>query len=376
MHTEQLTWQPEAGWSADSAELAASANLVLAFGGREALGRAGGYNRLRELFPSAHILGCSTAGEIMDTTVCDDTVVVTAIDFDRTRVEGASAILADAAHSQEVGQAISKALAADDLVHVFVLSNGLLVNGSELVRGITEHLPEDVTVTGGLSGDGAQFEETLVMFDGDPQPDLVAAVGLYGDRLKVGYGSLGGWDPFGPQRLITHSEGSVLYELDAQPALDLYKRYLGHHADELPASGLLFPLAITVAHDREPVVRTILSVDEESGSMTFAGDVPEGSVARLMKANFDRLIDGAAGAARTCSRALKDSELAVLISCVGRKLVLRQRVEEEVEAVRDVLGARPVMTGFYSYGEISPFVPEARCQLHNQTMTITTFTEV
>jgi hypothetical protein len=245
------------------------------------------------------------------------------------------------------------------------------------VRGVTDALPDEVTVTGGLSGDGDRFQETLVLWDSEPRPDVVAALGFYGDALKIGYGSQGGWDPFGPQRLVTRSRGNVVYELDNQPALELYRRYLGGHADELPASGLLFPLSITLDDDHEPVVRTILAVDEADGSMTFAGDVPEGAVGRLMKANFDRLIDGAAGAARTTSRALRGShpDLAVLISCVGRKLVLKQRVEEEVEAVSDLLGDGAVFTGFYSYGEISPFVPEARCQLHNQTMTITTFSE-
>jgi hypothetical protein len=68
-------------------------------------------------------------------------------------------------------------------------------------------------------------------------------------------------------------------------------------------------------------------------------------------------------------------DLAILISCVGRKLVLKQRVEEEVESVRNVLGARTVLSGFYSYGEIAPFLPSAKCELHNQTMTITTFAE-
>jgi hypothetical protein len=377
MRTEQTTWTADGGWSVDDVQLGSQAQFVLAFGGTDALRDGISFQDLRARYPSAKILGCSTAGEIAGTTVCDESVVVTAVHFDHTEVRGASAVVVDAAHSYEVGQAIAQSLAADDLVHVFVISNGLIVNGSDLVRGITEHLPERVTVTGGLSGDGARFAETWVMFDGEPQPDQVAAVGFYGDRLKIGYGSRGGWDPFGPQRLITRSEGSVLYELDGQPALDLYKRYLGSHADELPASGLLFPLAITVAEDREPVVRTILSVDDEAGSMTFAGDVPEGAVARLMKANFDRLIDGAAGAAHTCDEAVPGSnpDLAILISCVGRKLVLKQRVEEEVEAVREVLGERTVLSGFYSYGEISPFSPAARCELHNQTMTITTFSE-
>jgi hypothetical protein len=136
-------------------------------------------------------------------------------------------------------------------------------------------------------------------------------------------------------------------------------------------------LSIRSEAGETPVVRTILSVDEEEKSMTFAGDVPIGCYARFMKANFDRLIDGAVGAARTSHEAIGSGpvDLALLVSCVGRRLVLGQRVEEEVEGVREVLGGGAVLAGFYSYGEISPFTPSARCELHNQTMTITTLAE-
>jgi hypothetical protein len=195
--------------------------------------------------------------------------------------------------------------------------------------------------------------------------------------LKVGYGSLGGWDSFGPERVITRSKGNILYELDNKSALELYKTYLGEHAQGLPATGLLFPLSVRANQQDTGVVRTILAVNEEDQSMTFAGDMPQGAYARLMKANADRLIDGSMAAARTSYQALTGSspELAILISCVGRKLVLKQRIEEELEGVREVLGPLPALTGFYSYGEISPFIPDARCELHNQTMTITTFLE-
>jgi hypothetical protein len=112
--------------------------------------------------------------------------------------------------------------------------------------------------------------------------------------------------------------------------------------------------------------------------MTFAGDMPEGATATLMKANFERLIDGATGAATMSRSSITDNpDLAILISCVGRKLVLKDRVEDEVIAVESVLGKQTAMTGFYSYGEICPQVPtEKQCALHNQTMTITTFKEV
>jgi hypothetical protein len=235
-----------------------------------------------------------------------------------------------------------------------------------------------VTATGGLSGDGDRFHRTLVLADERCSEGLVGAVGFYGPRLRVGYGSLGGWDPFGPDRLVTKSEGNVLYELDGQPCLQLYKTYLGEHAAGLPASALRFPLSVRDSYSQRQVVRTILGMSEENQSMTFAGDIPQGSYARLMKANFDRLVDGANGAASVAVTALGSGspELAILISCVGRRLVLQQRTEEELETVRSVVGERATLTGFYSYGEICPTVPNASCELHNQTMTITTLLEV
>ncbi|MBW3655984.1 MAG: FIST C-terminal domain-containing protein [Gemmatimonadetes bacterium] len=279
--------------------------------------------------------------------------------------------------SRHAGRALAGSLDPEGLRHVLVLSDGLRVNGSDLVQGLSERLPPDVAATGGLSADGSRFERTLVGVDGEVAEGMVAAVGFYGAALRVGYGSLVGWDPFGPERVITRSRGNVLYELDGCSALQLYRRYLGEHAAELPASGLLFPLSLRTAPGEAGVVRTILAVDEAEQSVTFAGDVPEGAMARLMKANFERLIDGATGAARTSGQGIRSgsAQLALLISCVGRKLILKQRTEEEVESVRDVLGRRAVLAGFYSYGEISPFSASTRCELHNQTMTVTTFAE-
>jgi hypothetical protein len=346
------------------------------FGSRACLQQTQWQDDLAFAYPNAHWLGCSTAGEIYGTQVTDETLVATAIAFEDTGVHGKSLRLNEVRDSFEAGARLANSLPHESLVHVLVVSDGQNVNGSELVAGLTSNLPADVTVTGGLAGDGDRFQETLVLWDGPAEPNTVAAVGLYGDRIRVGFGSRGGWDAFGPERLITRSAGNKLYELDGQPALALYKKYLGEHARDLPASGLLFPLSLRTAGG-ESIVRTILGVDETEHSLLFAGDMPEGGYARLMKANFDRLIDGAVGAAQTSSQALgKEAPLALLISCVGRKLVLKQRIEEEIEGVQEVLGQRTILAGFYSYGEISPFAPSARCELHNQTMTITTLTEL
>jgi hypothetical protein len=253
-----------------------------------------------------------------------------------------------------------------------------MVNGSDLVRGMNESLPSGVTISGGLAGDGPRFEKTLVGLDENIQIGNIAAIGLYGDHLEVSYSSRGGWDSFGPDRKITKSKANVLYELDGKSALSLYKKYLGDLAAQLPGSALLFPLAIRVGEHGQPLVRTILSINEAEQSMTFAGNMPEGAYARLMKANFDRLIDAAAGAAETCLIAFDKTppQLALLVSCVGRRIVLGQRIDEEIDSVRDEFGKETALAGFYSYGEISPLGPTAGCELYNQTMTITAFREV
>lgn len=346
---------------------------VLAFGSRAQLANPAWFPALREAFPSARLTGCSTAGEIVDTRVLDDTLCVTAVRFFRIQVR--LAVAPATGGDRVTADRLADQLPLDGLRHILLLSDGLYVNGSELVAGLRQRLPQQVSITGGLAGDGPTFARTLVLADAPACEQRVAAVGLYGQQLMVGTGTLGGWDPFGPERRVTRADGNVLHELDGQPALLLYKTYLGAEAAGLPATGLRFPLAI-LRPDGPPLVRTILSVDEEAGSMTFAGDVPVGNFVQLMKANTERLVDGALGAARQARSAmLAEPQLAILISCVGRKLVLKQRIEEEVEAVREVLGLRPRLCGFYSYGEIAPHAEMTYSELHNQTMTITTLLE-
>ena len=377
MQLHQRHWTAKAGWSETPPPWTEAADLVLIFASREVLGRRDLFEETRRRHPRARLVGCSTAGEICGTRVFDDSLVCTAVKFEHTEIKSAEVHVADHADSYAAGRALAAACDPKGLVHVFVVSDGTRVNGSELLRGMVSALPEGVSVTGGLSGDGDRFERTLVFADGEPREGAIAALGFYGSRLKVGFGSLGGWDAFGPKRAITRSAANVLFELDGQPALALYKRYLGEHAQGLPATGLLFPLRVTTGDGERSFVRTILAVDEDKQSMTFAGDMPHGASAQLMKANFDRLVDGAHGAASTSYEALGRAapDLAILISCVGRKLVLRQRTEEEVESVREVFGDATVLTGFYSYGEICPAAPQASCELHNQTMTITTLLE-
>ncbi|MFO0690389.1 MAG: FIST N-terminal domain-containing protein [Myxococcota bacterium] len=351
--------------------------LVILFGASSVAESPASLARIAAAHAGGVVVGCSTAGEIFGDRVRDESIVGAVLDFERTTVRSASAAVGSATDSAAAGESIARRLLAPDLRAVLVLSDGLHVNGSELIRGLNGVLPDSVVVTGGLAGDGDKFQRTWVVKDGRPVDRQVTAVGLYGDHVRVGHGSKGGWDQFGPERVVTRSEGNVLHALDHAPALELYKGYLGERAKGLPATGLLFPLSIRVGSTSEKrLVRTILAVDEATQSLTFAGDIPEGAFAQLMLANFDRLIQGASDAASSIdpSRIGPGDTLSIAISCVGRRLVLGERTEEEIEATLDVLPTGTKQIGFYSYGELSPWA-SGRCDLHNQTMTLTTIAE-
>jgi hypothetical protein len=381
MRIQRIVWNSRTGWTAPKPELG-EASLLLYFGTRQVLGCGTRYRELRGMFPAAHILGCSTGGQINNNDINDDEITAAAIGFEATPLRLCCHNIDGPQQSRDCGEAIGRALNADDLAGVFVLSDGLNVNGSELVAGITKAIGAKIPLTGGLAGDGAEFHETLVGGDCAPRARLVAGIGFYGPAIRIGHGSAGGWDLFGPRRRVTRSAGNVLFELDGEPALDLYERYLGpEEAKGLPGSALLFPIQV---HDTErpdsAVVRTVLAVDHDARSMTFAGDVPQGWTAQLMRGNFDRLAAGAADAARQARTGLNangtEERFSILVSCIGRRLLMGQRTTDETEAAGAELGEDTLRLGFYSYGEISPHAKSGVCELHNQTMTVTTLAEV
>lgn len=381
MQVQQLRWCQAQGWDGRG-RLLDTADLVFYFGTRAGLADGDRYRELRRFFPSGQIVGCTTGGHIQGDEIKDEEVVAVAVRFDRTTISVAKQAIPASTSSRSCGASLAQQLAAPDLAAVFVLSDGLAVNGSELVAGFVEVLGPNIPITGGLAGDGAEFEATLVGADCEPVSGLVGAIGLYGRSIRVGHGSAGGWDVFGPRRRVSRSKGNVLFELDGKPALDLYIRYLGEkEAAGLPGTALLFPLQISeLGRPDQQVVRTVLAVDHDARTMTFAGDVPEGWIAQLMRGQIDRLAAGAADAALQAHPAILDEivgdRLAILVSCIGRRLLMGQRVWDEVAAVGAELGGNVTRIGFYSYGEIAPHATSGRCELHNQTMTITTLAEV
>ena len=349
-------------------------HVILAFGAASFFETPEFLKQLGSSLPGTLVFGCSTAGEISTKGVQDNSLVLTGLKFEKpdTRITAHSAPIQGMSASFDAGKDLASKIDPHQLKSVMVLGRGLDINGSGLIEGMRASLGPSVILTGGLAGDGGAFKRTFTICGGEVASDRVTALAFYGSSFSCSFGSFGGWEPFGPIRKVTRSENNIMYELDGEPALAVYKKYLGDLAAKLPASGLMYPFALLKGNqDSSGIIRTILGIDEQAGSLTFAGDIPNQGFVRLMHSKNEGLVQGAgvaATAAWTASK-VKGDGLGILISCVGRKIVMGDDIEEEIDAVRDVFGTACI-TGFYSYGEICP-TGFSECKLHNQTMTIT-----
>lgn len=379
MKTVQLKKTTHSDWEYLSEDISLKKPLVLIFGNRYMLESETILQEVRTLFPDGELVFGSSSGDITSQYVDDESITITAIEFEKGYFEIKTANVFKnnvKADSYETGKNLINQLYKKGLKHVFIVSEGSFINGSQLTLGMNSATEDNVLITGALCGDAARFEKTLASHNELPKSGEIVAIGLYGDTLDVSFAINGGWTPFGPERIVTKSKANVLYEVDNQPALDLYKKYLGDKSKELPGAALLYPLKVKSTNEKQSIVRTILNINEEENSMILAGDILENSRVQLMMTNVDNIVDASEQAAVKALELRKNKpELAILVSCIGRKLVLDQRVEEEVEEVLEVVGNETTICGLYSYGEIAPFSGERNCQLHNQTMTITLISE-
>ena len=366
------TWAEGAGWTPEMPAPPGDDEHVLAIAFGDAAVHEHPDRPLEQLaaaWSGRHLVGCSTAGQSLRDELLDNTLVVVVVRFATTLVRVASVDLARSGSARRAGRELAEALAEPGLASIFVLADGLALNGTALAEGIADVLP-DLTVSGGLAGDGERFERTWTLVDGAAVAQHVVAVGLVGRDIEVGVGTAGGWEPFGPERLVTRSFGNVLYELDGKRAADLYLEYLGERSSSLPAAGWTLPLAVKDL-DGRTVVRAVRDVHQGEGSITFAGDIVQGATAQLMRGSHDGLTHAAHLAAKQASTGYE--QLAIAISSVGRRALLGERTEDELDAMCGGLDADLPIVGFYGYGELAPV--DGINDVYDQTMTITTLGE-
>ncbi|MEL7035734.1 MAG: FIST N-terminal domain-containing protein [Cyanobacteria bacterium J06592_8] len=395
MKLETFFWHPQKGWSVHTLpSLDSEQTLVLLFGTVELIDNRDPIEYLKQSYPQSHLIGCSTAGEILGTYLFERTLCVVVVQFEQTQLRSANTSVdldpqTSSNKSYDAGRTLATQLQHPDLKGVFILADGLYINGSELLRGLNailkpsskqEQIP---TITGGLAADDHQFQQTWVLADGIPRQGNIAAVGFYGNQIQISFGCQSGWTIFGPERRVTRAKHNILYELDGKPALQLYKEYLGEQARNLPKSALFFPLAVQSSSTRKATIRSLVSLDEKTNSLRLSGNIPQGAITQLMRGNSERLVDGALAAALVSRHGIQrqlnlieeEPTLAIAISGSGRRLVLGERTEEELEVTLEELPPQTQQIGFYSYGEFAPSGVGTICQLHNQTMTLTIIQE-
>lgn len=406
MKLETFFWHPRSGWSVKPLPaLDSQQTLVLIFGAANLIDHPHPIKTLQQTYPHSHFIGCSTAGEIFDTFLSDGILSVGIVQFEHSQLRSASYQInssqkTPSAESYKAGQTLGQQLNHPDLQGLFILADGLLVNGSELMRGLnsiinpSSKLSSSLTITGGLAADSHQFQQTWVLSQGVPRCGAISVVGFYGSQVQISFGSQGGWTIFGPKRRVTRSKHNILYELDGKPVLELYKEYLGEQARALPKTALFFPLAVHTPSSNKAIVRTLVSLDEDTQSIRFSGNIPQGAFTQLMRSNPERLVNGALAAAlvsrhhiqrqmnqwdqKQLNHLTKSQDqplLAIAMSGSGRRLVLGERIEEELEATLEELPPQTQQIGFYSYGEFAPSSINSPSQLHNQTMTLTLIRE-
>ena len=335
-------------------------------------------DQLATTFSNAIFCGASGAGEISGDEITDDQMIINIIQFSNPGDFNQFEIDLDRpCDSAKTGQLIAKNLNTFKASGAILFSDGLNVDGALIVDHINKNLQNSVQIIGGLAGDGSDFKETFVLSRQKIQSNKVTVV-AFKDSIKMAAIAHGGWERFGLKYTITKSEANVVYEIDNKPALDFYKEYLGKEAEKLPASGLHFPLMVfPKSETEEPVVRTLLAVDQEKKSLTFAGSILQGSVIDLMKSSSKSLIHSTDLNIEYLNFALGHGKVfnkpeqvlfSLIVSCVGRRLTLGIKTEEELLGYKEMKSKNIFQSGFYSYGEISSNEKQT-CSFHNQTLT-------
>lgn len=319
------------------------------------------------------LIGCTSDGEISNQGMSINSAVLGGIATDQIEFEIA-AVPDLSRDSEQAGRELARSFSRKPQ-YMQIFSDGLTGNGCGILRGIAA-VDSSLPVSGGTAGDNGKFVKTM-QFAGDKiYTDSVCGIAFYGN-FRLGTGVRSGWTPIGLARKVTRASGNVLYELNGEPALNVFERFLGRHAEKLPAIGVEYPLGLLerwgdVGQEDYHLLRATMSVNREERSITFAGEIPEGAVVNLTCGDIDSILEAAEKAAALARSELGDTSPALIFcySCMARKIMLGRRSEEEIERVRTQIGPQVPIFGFYSYGEFCRVTPWSPNYFHNETITL------
>lgn len=376
---QNFLWHEESGFTyTDGKACLNDPDIVFYFTTNDIANRLDIWRIMQQQYPNAILCGCSSSAPICNADLYENAVTGMALHFEKTRLRTWQSSCPQQSDSHAAGKAMVDALLADDLAHIFVIADGLSIHGSQFLSGANCSLPEGVCISGGLASDNFEFKETLSGIDKAPAPHQICAIAFYGDAIRVGCSAESGWEKFGPKRTITRSHGNVIYELDNKPAYSLYKDYLGpEYAGQLPGSGLRFPLGIQENEESDLIIRSIDGILEQDKALHFNGDIPTGYISWFMSGQLETFAAGASKAATQARASVPDvPQAALLVSCLGRQLIMGASVIYELDAINEVLTDAVPVAGFHSAGEFSQEKQSCRSIFQTQTMTVTLLAEL
>ncbi len=332
------------------------------------------------------MIGGTTAGELSTKGFSTNSVVVLALNSNS--LEFTTGIGVDmGADELQCGKSLvadlSKKHTFDDALSLLVFPDGLGGDGCKVIDGINSALTDKLEIVGGCLGDGDEFGRTYQFYDGNVYEDSIPGLLISGkSSFRTGIGVRSGFESIGNKMFCTESDGNIVKKIDGVNALELYKELLGEERSKrLPGIFLEYPFGlidekVAISGEEYFQLRCGLTADENEGSISCAGSIPEGSAITITAGSRSDLINGARLAAEQAKTSLGDvrPKLTMVFSCVGRKLVLGRRVSEEIDVVQKTIGSDVPLIGFYTYGEIGPIDKDrnslCEAKFHNETLVI------
>jgi hypothetical protein len=320
-------------------------------------------------------LGASTDGEIIANgegqVVYEGTAALSLIDCDKDAFR-LQFFQGNGKKSFDVGQEVGNWGVKQFVRPGFIVaSGGLHADGEEILKGIISVAGPETPVFGGLAGDDKAFKTTFAFTNGQYTADGVVALVLDTDRIELDGIAISGWSGIGAEKRVTKAEGNVVYTIDNEPALEVYKKYLSITDKDLPQIGVEYPLML-IREDGSSILRAVMDIDRNTGALVFAGTVPQGSRVRFSTSSGVDVIEQVKRDIDTYSKKFPQADHLILFSCMARHLALGPMVDEEILAAYEKWNVP--LIGFFTYGEIGKSLT-GKCDFFNETFTLATLKE-
>jgi len=324
---------------------------------------------------NVEIFGCTTAGEIMDDEVYEHTSVIMLLNIKKEQYkimyeEGSDTyrIAADLAHKSR--ETFSNPA-------MVLISSGLTIDAEQIIKGVKD-VDESIPLYGGLAGDDLTMKASYVFSNGFESSGALIALVLDNEKIKVKGLATSGWDDIGIEKIITKSNGNIVYTIDDEPAVDVFVKFfkftdsVDNRSEIVAMNFAQYPLQLK-KDNGNTVLRAPLMVDIENRALIFAGGIPQGSKVKFsVPPGFD-LIEKTAERVSALKENIADPDAVLMFSCKARHLALGPMTSDEAGRIRSIWN-KPLI-GFFTYGEIGA-ATESVCDFHNETCSMVVMEEI